>query len=319
MGYFQGEILKNSSKVQIKVREDSSTLTIIDCTFDDVGMYECRAANNLGTDKTKGSLTVNKMTEQEKAEYEKIKASGLQAAVDEEEKKVIKKEEEKKAKVEKKEEKKKVEKKEEVKKTYDWKKGVKKVEKKEVEEPKAPEKVVLKKPKHIEKPKEVPQEGIKLKPIPAKEKAEQEKKEDIKLKPVPPKEKEEASEGSKSVKVSKKVEKDIKTSKEIVRHQDEAEISRKQEENVKTLAKSISQEDNILKVKDTSSNKRASPEANKLKDAKIYTNSKEEQKDSALKNTSCDAQKSGNSIFKISKNNEIKENDNENLSNQSLT
>ena len=47
------------------------------------------------------------MTEQEKAEYEKIKASGLQAAVDDEEKKVIKKEQEKKDKEEKKEEKKK--------------------------------------------------------------------------------------------------------------------------------------------------------------------------------------------------------------------
>jgi len=105
--YFQGEILKNSSKVQIKVREDSSTLTIIDCSFDDAGIYECRASNNLGTDKTKGSLTVNKMTEQEKVEYEKLKASGLQAAVDDEEKKVIKKEQEKKAKEEKKEEKKK--------------------------------------------------------------------------------------------------------------------------------------------------------------------------------------------------------------------
>ena len=57
--YFQGEVLKNSSKVQIKVREDSSTLTIIDCTFDEAGMYECRASNALGTDKTKGSLTVN--------------------------------------------------------------------------------------------------------------------------------------------------------------------------------------------------------------------------------------------------------------------
>merc|ERR1712158_26372 len=117
--YFKGEILKNSSKVQIKVREDSSTLTIIDCSFDDGGMYECRAANSLGTDKTKGSLTVNKMTEQEKQEYEKLKASGLLDAVADEEKKVVKKEQEKKAK----DEKKKVEKKEEAKKTYDWKKG----------------------------------------------------------------------------------------------------------------------------------------------------------------------------------------------------
>ena len=83
-------------------------------------MYECRAANNLGTDKTKGSLTVNskffnkmlgqvlintvflEMTEKEKEEYEKLKASGLQDVVDDEEKKVVKKEQEKKAKDEKK-------------------------------------------------------------------------------------------------------------------------------------------------------------------------------------------------------------------------
>merc|ERR1712029_169365 len=117
--------------------------------------------------------------------------------------------------------------------------------------------------------------------IPAKEKAEPEKKEDIKLKPVPPKEKEAASEGSKNVKVSKKVEKDIKTSKEFLKNEDEANESNKQEENVKTLAHSLSQEDKILKVKDTTSNKRASLEANKLKDAKIDINFKEpEQKDS---------------------------------------
>merc|ERR1711902_112245 len=159
--YFKGEILKNSSKVQIKVREDSSTLTIIDCSFDDSGIYECRAANNLGTDKTKGSLTVNKMTEQEKEEYEKLKASGLQDVVDDEEKRVVKKE------------------KVEEKKTYDWKKGVKKAEKKEPEEPKAPEKVVLKKPKIVEKPKEAEKEGIKLKAVPPKEREEPEKKEGV--------------------------------------------------------------------------------------------------------------------------------------------
>merc|ERR1711953_838875 len=164
---FQGEVLKNSSKVQIKVREDSSTLTIIDCTFDEAGMYECRASNALGTDKTKGSLTVNKMTAQEKADYEKLKANGLQAAVDDEEKK------------------------EEVKKTYDWKKGVKKVEKKPVEEAKAPEKVQLKKAKPVEKQKEETKEGVKLKPIPGKEKTQPEKAEPVKLKPVPAKEKKE--------------------------------------------------------------------------------------------------------------------------------
>lgn len=42
------------------------------------------------------------MTEQEKQEYEKLKASGLLDAVADEEKKVVKKEQEKKAKDEKK-------------------------------------------------------------------------------------------------------------------------------------------------------------------------------------------------------------------------
>merc|ERR1712106_1184816 len=97
-----------------------------------------------GSDKTRASLTINKMTADEKREYEKAKASGLLDVVADEEEKVIEK---KKEKVQKKEEKK-----EEVKKTYDWKKGVKKTEKKEVKEEAKPEKVQLKKPKVVEKP-----------------------------------------------------------------------------------------------------------------------------------------------------------------------
>merc|ERR1711881_449557 len=131
--YFQGQVLKNSKNVQIKIREDSSTLTLIDCGFDNAGYYECKAVNELGSDKTRASLTVNKMTSEEKAEYEKAKANGLLDVVADEEEKVIEKKkikEEKKEKVQKKEEK-----------------------KEEVKEAK-PEKVQLKKPKVIEKPKE---------------------------------------------------------------------------------------------------------------------------------------------------------------------
>ena len=57
--YFQGQVLKNSKNVQIKVRDDSSTLTLIDCGFDSAGYYECKAVNELGSDKTRASLTVN--------------------------------------------------------------------------------------------------------------------------------------------------------------------------------------------------------------------------------------------------------------------
>merc|ERR1719228_1905861 len=145
--YFQGQALKNSKNVQIKVREDSSTLTLIDCGFEQAGYYECKAVNELGSDKTRASLTVNKMTEDEKADYEKAKAKGLLDVVADEEEKVIEKKKIKeKEKVQKKEEKK-----EEVKKSYDWKKGVKKVDKKEVKEEPKQEKVQLKKPKVIEK------------------------------------------------------------------------------------------------------------------------------------------------------------------------
>merc|ERR1719435_596631 len=168
--YFQGQVLKNSKNVQIKIREDSSTLTLIDCGFDNAGYYECKAVNELGSDKTRASLTVNKMTSDEKAEYEKAKANGL---LD-----VVADKEEKKEKVQKKEEKK-----EEVKKTYDWKKGVKKVEKKDIKEEPKSEKVQLKKPKLIEKPKEDAEAGFQLKPTPAKQKQEEEKKEGYKLKP----------------------------------------------------------------------------------------------------------------------------------------
>ena len=52
-------MLKNSKNVQIKIREDSSTLTLIDCGFDNAGYYECKAVNELGSDKTRASLTVN--------------------------------------------------------------------------------------------------------------------------------------------------------------------------------------------------------------------------------------------------------------------
>merc|ERR1712192_170871 len=169
-----GQQMQNSKNVQIKLREDSSTLTLIDCSFDMAGIYECRAINDQGNDKCRASLSVNKLTTEEKAEYEKAKAEGLLDLVDDEEEKV---KEKKKVKEEKKEEKK----------SYDWKKGVKKTEKKEVVEAPKPEKITLKKPKEIEKVKEAAQDGPKLKPIPAKEKAEEEAKEGPKLKPIPQK------------------------------------------------------------------------------------------------------------------------------------
>merc|ERR1712113_574013 len=98
--YFKGDLLKNSKNVQIKVRDDRTTLTLIDCGFDMAGHYECKAASDLGQDKTRASLTVNKLTEAERVTYEKQKKEGIAELVDDEEDKLI---EQKKKKDEKKE------------------------------------------------------------------------------------------------------------------------------------------------------------------------------------------------------------------------
>merc|ERR1712071_384251 len=135
--WFNGQQMQNSKNVQIKVREDNSVLMIIDCQNDVAGVYECRAVSDMGSDKCRATLTVNKMSADEKADYEKAKAEGLNDLVDDEEEKVKEKKkvkEDRKAEKQKKEEKKvvkKVETKVEEKKTYDWKKNVKKGDKKE--------------------------------------------------------------------------------------------------------------------------------------------------------------------------------------------
>merc|ERR1711899_222911 len=112
--WFNGQQMQNSKNVQIKLREDSSTLTLIDCSFDMAGIYECRAVNDQGSGKCRASLSVNKLTTEEKAEYEKAKSEGLLDLVDDEEEKVREK---KKVKEEQKKEKQKKEEKKVVKKT----------------------------------------------------------------------------------------------------------------------------------------------------------------------------------------------------------
>ena len=42
-----------------QVREDSATLTILECTMELAGVYECKAVSDLGQDKTRATLTVN--------------------------------------------------------------------------------------------------------------------------------------------------------------------------------------------------------------------------------------------------------------------
>jgi hypothetical protein len=46
-----------------QVREDTTTLTLMDCTMEMAGYYECKAVSDLGLDKTRASLTVNSKSE----------------------------------------------------------------------------------------------------------------------------------------------------------------------------------------------------------------------------------------------------------------
>merc|ERR1711872_741742 len=149
--YFKGQQLQDTSNIQIKVREDSTTLTILECSMEMAGYYECKAVSDLGQDKTRASLTINQSTEEEKKSFKEMKTQPARVENREE------------TRVEKKEEKKVVKKVEEKKeaKVYDWKKSVKK--------------------------KEESKPGVQLKPIPAKAAKEEEKKDPIKLKPIPAK------------------------------------------------------------------------------------------------------------------------------------
>lgn len=56
---FNNEELKNSSKVQISVKGNKATLTLIDCTLEMTGYYLCRATSELGVDTTRAGLTVS--------------------------------------------------------------------------------------------------------------------------------------------------------------------------------------------------------------------------------------------------------------------
>ena len=57
--YKEGQELQNSSQVQIRIKEIKSTLTLIDCKPEEAGFFQCRVANELGSDTTRAGLTVS--------------------------------------------------------------------------------------------------------------------------------------------------------------------------------------------------------------------------------------------------------------------
>ena len=56
--FFEGQPLQNSKDCQIRVKGDRGSLTLVDCTKDMAGFYQCKVSNDLGTDTTRAGLTV---------------------------------------------------------------------------------------------------------------------------------------------------------------------------------------------------------------------------------------------------------------------
>lgn len=56
--YHDGKILKQTSNVRIKIKEDKTSVTIKNAQLDDIGTYACKATSRIGVAETKAKLTV---------------------------------------------------------------------------------------------------------------------------------------------------------------------------------------------------------------------------------------------------------------------
>ena len=56
---FNGKEITANDNMKIKVRDNTVSLTIFETTMEMTGYYTCIAKNDLGTDTTRASLTVN--------------------------------------------------------------------------------------------------------------------------------------------------------------------------------------------------------------------------------------------------------------------
>merc|ERR1711992_214489 len=63
---FEGNPIENSSKIQIKVKAGKTTLTILEAAKEHNGYYTCRVKNKLGSDRTRGLITVKRPGEVDK-------------------------------------------------------------------------------------------------------------------------------------------------------------------------------------------------------------------------------------------------------------
>merc|ERR550539_468528 len=100
---FNGKEITANDNMKIKVRDNTVSLTIFETTMEMTGYYTCIAKNDLGTDTTRASLTVNKaLSPEEKArldelaEAEKNKALQKKKEAEDKKKKIAELEEQKK-------------------------------------------------------------------------------------------------------------------------------------------------------------------------------------------------------------------------------
>ena len=55
---FDGKVIENSKSMQVKVKNGITTLTFFEAAKEHNGYYTCRVKNKLGSDRTRGQITV---------------------------------------------------------------------------------------------------------------------------------------------------------------------------------------------------------------------------------------------------------------------
>ena len=55
---FDGKVIENSKSMQVKVKNGRTTLTFFEAAKEHNGYYTCRVKNKLGSDRTRGQITV---------------------------------------------------------------------------------------------------------------------------------------------------------------------------------------------------------------------------------------------------------------------
>jgi hypothetical protein len=89
---FDGKLIENSKNMQVKNKAGRTTLTIFEAAQEHNGYYTCRVKNQLGSDRTRGLITVKSPAEVE-LEKEKHSKAKLTKLVKSEESKAVKKSE----------------------------------------------------------------------------------------------------------------------------------------------------------------------------------------------------------------------------------